>query len=143
MTALKQTVEWIPVKNLSVVWVQAQRPYNERWAKEIADNFDPDKFDALVVTKPNGHGIYHIIEGQHRRHALEIFSAKSSATGYGGNEMAPCRVVEEADPARAAEIWLGINGGRKAIPPVSEFRVAVVACREPEKTINKIVAGHR
>ena len=129
----------IPVKQLSVVWVEAQRPYDEKWADYIASNFDPDKFEAIIVTKPNGEGIYHIIEGQHRRHGLEKYAAKLNKNGYGGDEQAPCRIVDEADPARAAEIWLGINKGRKAIRPVAEFKVAVVAKREPEVAINKLV----
>jgi hypothetical protein len=133
----KYRVEYIPVRHLSVLWVQAQRPYNEKWAREIAENFDPDKFDPLVVTKPNGEGIYHIIEGQHRRHALEMFAAKFGDKA--GNEQAPCRVVDEADPARAAEIWLGINAGRKKIQPITEFLVAVVANREVEVAINRVL----
>ena len=47
-------LEWIRVRDLAVVWPEAQRPYKERWAKEIADNFDPDKFDPIKVTLPNG-----------------------------------------------------------------------------------------
>lgn len=128
----------IQVKHLSVVWVNAQRPYNEKWAQTIADNFDPDKFDPLVVTKADGLGVYHVIEGQHRRHALQKFAAKLDGTS-GENEYAPCRVVDDADPERAAEIWLGINKGRKAIKPVHEFKVAVTAEREIEVDINRIV----
>jgi hypothetical protein len=133
----KYKVEYIPVKHLSVLWVQAQRPYNEKWSREIAENFDPDKFDPLVVTKPNGEGVYHIIEGQHRRHALEMFASKFGDKAE--NEQAPCRVVEEADPSRAAEIWLGINAGRKKIQPINEFLVAVVANREMEVAINRVL----
>jgi hypothetical protein len=132
-------IEYIQVKNLSVVWVSAQRPYDEKWAQTIANDFDPDKFDPLVVTKPNGHGIYHIIEGQHRRNALQIYAAKADGSS-GENELAPCRIVDEADPARAAEIWLGINKGRKAIKPVAEFKVAVTAERDVEVAINRILA---
>lgn len=135
----KMDVQYIAVKHLSVIWVQSQRPYSEKWAKQIAEEFDPDKFDPLVVTKPNGQGIYHIIEGQHRRHALEMFAAKMNRNNDGSNEMAPCRVVSDADPARAAEIWLGINQGRKKASNVAQFKVAVQAKREPEKSINKIV----
>lgn len=122
----------IPVKNLSVVWTQSQRPLNETWAKEIADNLDPDLFDPIIVTKPNGKGIYHIIDGQHRRHALEMWTKNP-------NEQAPCRVISDADPARAAEIWLDINGGRKAVKPIHGFNVAVIARREPEVTIHTVV----
>ena len=134
---LESTITYIPVRNLSVVWVQSQRPYNPRWAKEIADNLDPDMFDPILVTKPNGDGVYHIVEGQHRRHALEMFASKQG--GDGGSEQAPCRVIAEADPARAAEIWLGVNGGRRAIKPIHGFRVAVTARREPETTIQEII----
>lgn len=141
----KYPIVYIPVKNLSVVWVQAQRPYDKKWAKEIADNLDPDKFDPLVVTKPNGEGIYHIIEGQHRRSGLEMYAEKCNPSGYGGNELAPCRVVGEANPARAAEIWLGTNAARKAVTAVAKFKIGVVAERELESAINKIVrnAGYR
>jgi uncharacterized protein DUF6551 len=131
-------IEYIPLKNLCVVWVSAQRPYDEKWAKSIADDFDPDKFDPIVVTLPNGNGIYHIIEGQHRRNALQMYAGKVDNTS-GENELAPCRVVDEADPARAAEIFLGINSGRKAIKPVAEFKVAVTAEREAETQINKVL----
>lgn len=134
-------IVYIPVKQLSVVWVQSQRPYSQKWAKTIAEDFDPYKFDPLIVTKPNGEGVYHIIEGQHRRHALEMYAARSNPQ-TACDERAPCRVVEDADPARAADIWLGINGGRKAVSPINGFLVAVVAGREPEVTINGIVINN-
>jgi hypothetical protein len=130
---------YIPIKHLSVVWVQAQRPYDERWAKSIADDFDPDKFDPIVVTKPNGEGIYHIIEGQHRRHALRMFAARCNGVTSPDDEQAPCRVIDEADPARAAEIWLGINAGRKPVPPIVKFNVAVIANRPIEVAINRCI----
>jgi hypothetical protein len=141
MTAIEYGIEYIAVKNLSVIWVQAQRPFNEKWAKEIADNFDPDKFDPVIVTKPNGQGVYHIVEGQHRRHALEMFASKFPG-GKAAEEKCPCRIVDEADPKRAAEIWLGINAGRKAVKPITGFEVGVVAKREPEVTINRIVQNN-
>lgn len=131
-------IEYIPIKHLSVVWIQSQRPYNSKWSREIADNFDPDKFDPIIVTKPNGQGQYHIIEGQHRRHALEMYAAKYGNTNP-GNEQAPCRIVADADPSRAAEIWLGISEGRKAVRPIYGFLVAVVARREPEVTIQQLI----
>ena len=119
------------IKNMSVIWVQSQRPFNEKWAKQIAAEFDPDKFDPPVITKPNGAGYYHIVEGQHR-----VASAKIA---FGENEKLVCRMVDAQDPARAAEIWLGINSGRKATKPVQEFLVAVTAGRQPETEINTLV----
>ena len=127
----------IPLRNLSVVWAKSQRPLDEKWANKIAEEFDPDKYDPICVTKPNGAGVYHIIEGQHRKAAVEKL--------WGPNEKVPCRIIAEADPARAAEIWLGINQGRKKIRPTVEFTVAVEAKRPVEVAINNIVrrAGYK
>jgi len=119
------------IKNMSVIWVQAQRPFNETWAKQIAAEFDPDKFDPPVITKPNGAGFYHIVEGQHRVAGAKI--------AFGENEKLVCRMVDADNPARAAEIWLGINSGRKVIKPIQRFEVSVAAGREPETEINTLV----
>jgi len=124
-------MEWIAVRHLSVVWAQSQRPYDVKWARAIAENFDDEKFDPLVVTLPNGKGDYHVVEGQHRKSAVEM--------KWGPYEKVPCRVIPQADPARAAELWLGINDGRKRARPVVHFKVAVVAKREPELSINRLV----
>jgi hypothetical protein len=136
---IEYKIQDIPVKNLSVVWVKSQRPFNKAHAENIANNFDPDKFEPIIVTMPNGEGVYHIVEGQHRRVGLEIFAGRLNRDGYGGNELAPCRVIDHANPAKAAEIWLGINGGRKAISSVTAFLVAVEAKREEETAINTVV----
>jgi hypothetical protein len=146
MSVLGKPIQYIALRNLSVVWVQSQRPYNEKWAKQIADNFDPDLFDPLIVTMPNGEGMYHIVEGQHRRHALEMFARQMNGKGGdAGSEQAPCRVVDDASPVRAAQIFLGVNKGRKPIRAVPEFRVAVVAEQEPEISIDRVVrkCGYR
>lgn len=128
---LTTEIVYISIENLSVVWAQAQRPYNEKWAKEIAEDFDPDKFDPPVITKPNGVGHYHVVEGQHRTKAAEL--------ALGKGQKIPCRIVDAEDPARAAEIWLGINSGRKATKPIQHFMIAVVAGREPENEINELI----
>lgn len=119
------------------MWRQSQRPFQESHAKKIADEFDTDKFDPPVITQPNGQGHYHIVEGQHRLWAVKAV--------FGDNEQVKCRMVNAADPARAAEIFLGINAGRKAIKPVPQFLVAVTAGREPQTSINRLVAklGYR
>jgi hypothetical protein len=131
--AMKDDIKevFVAIKNLSVIWRQSQRKFQEAHAKKIADDFDTDKFDPPVITKPNGQGHYHIVEGQHR-----VWAAKHC---FGENEQLRCRMVNAEDPARAAEIFLGINSGRKAIKPVERFLVAVTAKREPETTINRLV----
>lgn len=122
---------YVAIKNLSVIWAQSQRPFDEKWSKQIAAEFDPDKFDPPVITKPNGVGFYHVVEGQHRIGGAKI--------AFGENEQLLCRMVDCEDPARAAEIWLGINSGRKHIKPVQRFEVSVTAGREPETEINTLV----
>jgi len=123
--------EFIYIRNLAVVWAEAQRPYNAKWAQQIADNFDPDKFDHVKVTLPNGNGIYHICEGQHRVRAAEIY--------LGPNQKVPCIVAPESDPARAAELFLATNADRSYVTKVARFKVAVTAKHNDEVNINKIV----
>lgn len=124
-------IAWIPGKNLSVVWAQAQRPLNANHAKKIADNFDPEMFGTLAVTKPNGRGIYHIIDGHHRKVAVE--------TIWGSEEKVPCQIFDAEDPARAAELFGNINSARKAPKPIELFKVMVTAKGETEVGIDKVV----
>lgn len=130
-TFTAHSTKWIPIKNLSVVWAHAQREFNERHASKIAASFDPDLFDDLVVTLPNGDGIYHVVDGQHRMAAIRSL--------YGEEEQVPCRVVTAKDPARAAAIFDKINTGRRLPSGIEKFRVRVTAGSETEVAINKIV----
>lgn len=125
---------YIAIKNLSVVWAQAQRPYKEARAREIANNFDPDLFDPLKVTKPNGAGIYHICDGQTRKGAVEML--------WGPEQQVPCYVAPEGDPARAAEIFLATNTSRRPPTTVDNFKVSVTALRKNEVAIDRIVRHH-
>ncbi len=125
------SIEWIAIKNLSVVWASAQREYNDRRAKKIADSFDPDLFDNLVVTLPNGDGIYHVVDGQHRRGAVSSL--------YGEDEKVPCRIVMADSPARAATIFHQINTGRTAPSALERFRVKITGRSETEIAINNMV----
>lgn len=124
-------VEWIPAKNLSIVWAEAQRPLNEKHAQKIADNLDPDMFGAISVTKPNGQGIYHVIDGQHRLVAV--------VKNWGRDEKVPCQVFDAVDPARAAQIFDSVNSGRRALQPIELFKVRVTAKNELQVEVNKVV----
>ncbi|MBX3583581.1 MAG: ParB N-terminal domain-containing protein [Rhizobiaceae bacterium] len=136
-TKSAHATQWIPVKNLSIVWATAQREFNERHADKIASGFDPDLFDDLVVTLPNGNGIYHVVDGQHRKAAIQKL--------YGEDEKVPCRVVNATDPSRAAAIFDKINTGRRSPSAVEKFKVRVTAGYEDEVAINKVVTwlGYR
>lgn len=124
-------ITWIPVKNISVIWAQSQRPLNEKHAQKIADNFDPEMFGTLAVTKPNGRGIYHAIDGHHRKVAVE--------TLWGDGEKVPCQVFDAEDPARAAALFDHINSARRNPQPIDLFKVRVTAGNEIEVGVNKVV----
>jgi hypothetical protein len=127
-------LQWLPVKQLSVVWKNAQRPLDERFAKTIADNFDPDMFGTIAVTLPNGEGIFHIIDGNHRRAAV--------LSMWGENERVPCQVFNAKDPARAAQIFDRINNQRKSITTLQSFIVRVTAGEVDEVAVNKILLAN-
>jgi hypothetical protein len=88
-------------------------------------------FGTLAVTKPNGKGVYHVIDGHHRKVAVE--------SRYGGNEKVPCQVFDAHDPQRAAQLFDAINSHRKNLTPVEVFKVRVTAGFEDEVAIDKIV----
>ena len=126
-----QTQTWIAIRQLSVIWVQAQRPYRESRAVKIKENFDPNRFDPIRVTLPNGKDEYHIIDGQHRKAAVEML--------WGSDEKVPCIVLPAEDPAQAAKIFIGINSLRYGVDPIAKFRVQVTAKEEVEMAVNRIV----
>ena len=126
-------IEWIPVGKISVVWANAQREFDEGHAKWIADNFDPDMVNPVRVTMPNGNGIYHCVDGQHTARAIEML--------YGPDERAPCIVLPEADPARAASLFVGHNTNQKRPQPLQIFKVRVTAGNETAVAVNKIAAS--
>lgn len=128
---LRQKIEWIETEKLNVVWASAQRPLDEKFAQSIADNFDPDKFGTLSVTLPNGRGVYHIIDGQHRVRAVEI--------ALGPNQKVPCQVFDAHDPARAAELFDEINSHRRAPRVLDFFKVRVTAKEADHLAVVKIL----
>jgi hypothetical protein len=130
-------LEWIPCKNLSVVWIEAQRPLDKKWAQKIANEFDPDLFDPLLVTSKDGNGMYHVVKGQHRKAALQ--------TKYGEDEKAPCYVAPITDAARAAELLLKSNRNVKPMHPVHAFNCAVTAKYPDEGAVKRIAkdCGYR
>lgn len=123
-------IQWIAGKYLKIHWPNAQRPFDEPHAKHLADTFDPDLLDALLVT-PVGGGFYHIIAGQHRWGAVRML--------WGDNEKLPCRVIPDCDEKRAAHIFIEDSLRRKKPHAVHIFQNAVTAGYEVECAVDKIV----
>jgi hypothetical protein len=124
-------ITWIAVKNLNVVWAEAQRPLDKKHVRQIAEGFDPDMFGTIAVTMPNGKGEYHVIDGNHRRAAV--------LSMWGGDQMVPCQVYAAKDPARAAKLFDRINTARRGVTAVQIFKVRVCAGEPNEVAVDRIV----
>jgi hypothetical protein len=114
-----------------VVWANAQRPCDDKWASKIAEAFDPDLLGVVSVSKPNGSNVYHVIDGQHRVAAVRLL--------FGENEKVPCNVFDADDPARAAQLFNSINTARRKPQRIDIFRVRVTAGNETEVAVDKII----
>ena len=125
-------IVWIPMCQLSVVWVESQRPLDERFAQSIAADFDDAKFGTLAITQVNGDGMHHIIDGQHRKRGAEIFLGDPM-------QKLPCQMLKASNPAEAATLFEQINSKRKAPNQIDFFRVRVTAGVDDYVTVNQIV----
>lgn len=125
---------WIPVGRLSVVWATATRGLNDAHVARIMEAFDPDAFGVIIVTLPDGDGLYHIIDGQHRVETVRRM--------WGDEEKVPCRVVNAKTPKRAAQIWIEQNKGRKGATQIDDFRIHVVAGFQPWVEVDALIRGH-
>lgn len=123
--------KWIRVGSLSIVWPDAQRPYNRRKVDEIKADFDDEAFGMLVVTLPNGKGVYHIVDGDNRAQAVREM--------WGDEEQVPCLVLNVRTKADAARIWSKMNGQRTKPQATQQFIVDVTAGNEPQVSVNRII----
>lgn len=121
------TQRWVPL-SLMQIRPQAQRELNRAWADHIATELDVEKIAVFVCNKVDG--VYWLVDGQHRRAALDII-------GW-GDQQVQCQVFENLTVQQEAELFLGLND-RKAIPALQDFRIAITACRDREVAVNKIV----
>lgn len=126
-------VKWVRVGDLSIVWAQAQRGLNERKVDGMVKEFDPDAFGVLVTTLPNGNGVHHVIDGQHRAETIRRM--------YGLSEMVPCQVLNAKGPQEAAAIWRKINGARTKPHILDDFRVAVTAGEPAHVEVDALLRG--
>lgn len=124
--------KWIRAGDISVVWIQAQRPRNEAEEIRIAEEFDPDAFDFLTVCETKD-GRYHVIDGQTRLGAVRRL--------WGDLERVPCRVLATKSIQEAARIWRTMNRGHKTPRAIDDFRVAVTAEDAEATAVDAIVRG--
>jgi len=121
------TLKWVPIA-LMRVSALAQRELNQSWVDHLAASFDLEQLGAPTVNKrDNG---YFIIDGQHRIEALK-------AMGW-EDQQVQCWTYEGLTEMEEAEKFLRLNDV-KAVAALPKFKVAVVAGRQRERDIYRIV----
>jgi hypothetical protein len=111
------SIEMIRVRDLSVD-PSYQRELQTRRAEVIGDTLDPSRLGVLVVAiRPDGTVV--IIDGQHRHHAL-VHAGR-------GDDLVRCEAHRGLSREEEAALFLKLNGGRKAIGAIDEYRAALEA----------------
>ena len=136
LSKTEQPIKWIRIQDISVVWLQAQRPWDtpaESAKNKIIANFDSDAFGVLQVSLPNGKGMYHCIDGQCRHRAVGEM--------WGDQERVPCQILNAKSPKRAAELFALFNTSRSHVSAVYRYNVDVTAQKPVELGCSKILAS--
>ncbi len=120
-------LQWVPIA-LMKVSPKAQREFKENHAADFAADFDFEALGFPVISKRDGN--YYIVDGQHRVAALKMI-------GWGDQQI-QCEVYEGLDESAEAELFLR-RDKRRAIQAFDRFRIGVVAEREVETDIDRIV----
>jgi hypothetical protein len=103
----------------------AQRGYDNKWAKELHDNWDDDKVGVFRVSRRTDGGLY-LMDGQHRTGALRMFSELTE-----DERQVLGLVYEGLTIQQEAELYLAFNSKTRKANPVDTFRLERVA-EEPE-----------
>jgi hypothetical protein len=126
-----KALEWLLVRDLRIS-ARAQRDHAKPGAQtlieSIAANFDPNKFGTLTVSERDG--TYWVVDGGHRRTSLKVM-------GY-EDQKVQCWTYHGLTEEQEAELFLDLNNVRP-VNAMDKFKVAVVAGREPEVAIDKLV----
>lgn len=96
---------------------EAQRGYDPKWAKDMADNWDDDKLGVLEVSLRGGK--YFVTDGQHRRGALIKMGL--------GHVPVPCVIFEHDEITEEAKRYLAGNIEKRKPNSIDAFRISVTA----------------
>lgn len=124
-------LEWVPVAEMRIS-PRAQRKHDSTSSKAkiqyIADNFDPDKAGTLTVNLRAG--IYWVIDGGHRYHALLLMGWE--------DQYIQCWVYTDLSEAQEADKFLSLNDV-KQVSGMDKYLRAIVAKRPAESDIDRVV----
>lgn len=123
-------IKWVPVRDILVLWPEAQRKLSRTRVETMVRDFNPDFFGVLVVSKPI-EGKYHCVDGQHRTEAARRV--------LGDDQLVPCLVVDVADAAEAAKVFVGVNSTQAKPTAIDTFKVAAESGAYPYKDIARLV----
>lgn len=127
-------LRWVKLADLKVNPV-AQREFRPAWAKDILNRFDLDKFQVPHVNHRADDGGLYIMEGQHGTWAYRQWI---------GDDEQQIQVwqYEGLTEQEEAEFFLSLNN-KKNVGALDKFKVAVVAGRELESDIDRIVRANK
>ena len=106
-----------------------QREFNLGWAEQILGSWDLDKYQAPHVSQ-RADGSLYIMEGQHGTWAYR--------ETYGEDAKVQAWLYEGLSEQEEADFFLALNN-KKAIHPLDRYKVAVIAGREPEASVDQII----
>jgi hypothetical protein len=109
-----------------------QREFRKAHGDRIASELDLNKLGYPIINHRDG--IFWVLDGQHRKYALEKF-------GFGANDTIDCEVYEDLSDSEMADIFLG-RDARKPIPLYDKFHVACTAGRRRERDIQRAVESN-
>lgn len=123
------SLRWVPIVEMKVS-PKAQREFKEAHAAEFAADFDLEALGFPVVNQRDGS--YWIVDGQHRVAALKMIGWE--------DQKIQCEVYHDLSEAEEAELFLR-RDKRRAVQAFDRFRIGIVAGRDIECDINRIVQG--
>lgn len=119
-------LQWVRLDQMKIN-PQAQRALNEAWAKQLADQFNPDLMGFIHVSRRDGW--YYIIDGQHRQRAAIIY--------LGSDQQVQCHVYDNLTNEQEAQLFLELNNTKRQ-GPMSHYKVALTAGKPDECDIERI-----
>jgi hypothetical protein len=125
------TIEYIRVADLTVDPAY-QRSLDERRAQAIGEALDPSRIGVLTVSRRADRSAV-VIDGQHRHGGLMV-------AGH-GNHLVRCEVHTGLDRQGEAALFRKLNGGRKPIGALDDYRAALEAKDPVAVEIDAIVSG--
>lgn len=98
------------------IYSDAQRELSEKWAENIAANFNPDAVGVLIIAHYDD--CYYIMDGQTRKRAFELIGKPDA--------MVDCLIHEQLTLEEMAALFLLYNNSRN-VKAIDKFRVRLTA----------------